>query len=348
MNKKTFFHLLTASTLPIILVIILYNLSEKINHWNNNFTRLFPPHFLYNPRLLALRYNSFYLAGMSRSTIYLGNVTAPSFLLMVNYDLTDSGHLILQVPEQIKIVAPAIQVFVDSPNIFMMEGNTPRILRGNLTHPYMTDCKYQGDGFNASTMISAQSFALRTYSQQNGRNMLAKSDLSGEKCKDFPAILTTKGDGIFSLDGSLFRDQNTGILNYVYFYRNEFLSLDTNLNIIAKGKTIDTIHTPQIKLSRIISENNTTFSAPPLLVNKISCADSGFLFINSGLMANNENEDSFKSGAVVDIYSLKNGEYIYSFYVPDDNGVKMKSFQVYKHRLVALYDQSMMSFSMHY
>jgi hypothetical protein len=346
-NKK-FILLFFCLVISTGLVFILFRYSKRANHKNNAFSRLFPPHFLSNPKQLELKYNSFYLAGFSKTNIFLGNITAAAFLLKTNYDLTDSGHIILQVPPETGVVADAIQVFVDSPDIYMMEGVTPRVLHGSLLDPHMADMGYHGLPFNSVSIISNQTFALRTYDPSLEENIMAKSTIGPGKTQRFPGILTRRGDGVFSLDGNLIRDPHSRNLVYVYFYRNEFLYMDSNLNILMKGKTIDSIHTPQLKVARILSAGTITFSAPRLIVNRSSCADSGFLFVNSGLRARNEYEVSFDENSVIDIYSLKNGEYLYSFYVPDDHHVKMRSFQVFNHRLIVLYDHSISTFSMNF
>ena len=330
------------------MVIIIFSFSQRLNHRNNNFTRLFPPHFLSNARQLDLKYNSYYFAGFTKKSIFLGNVTAAAFLLKTNYDLNDSSHYILKIPPEIPMVAPAIKVYIDSPDIIMLEGISSRILHGNLIKSAMEDCGYKGLFFNESCVISSKSFAFRTFDQKFEENILGKSTFNPTTIHRFPDILTRRGDGVFSVDGQLVKDPSTRNLAYVYFYRNEFIYMDTNLNIILKGKTIDSIQTPQIKIARINSESTTTFSAPPLLVNKTCCADSNFLFINSGLRARNEYEDSYGQSSVIDIYSLKNGEYLYSFYIPDDNHKKIRSFQVFNHRLVALFDHTIMTFNVQY
>ena len=328
--------------------MIIFKYSKSKNHRNNDFNRLFPPYFIYNPKQIELSFNSFYLAGITKNNIYLGNITAPAFLLKLNYDLTDTSHLILKVPSRIEIASNAIRVCVDSPDIYMMEGISPKVLHGALNDLNLTDSYYNGVRFNTSSIISRSSFVLRTYDQVLERNILAKSTIQPKKTERFPNILTKRGDGIFSIDGNLTMDQYTRQLVYVYYYRNEYICLDTNLNIISKGKTIDSVHTPQIKLSKIFSEETTTFSAPPLTVNKTSCVDSGFLFVNSSLKAKNEDEFSFENNSVIDIYSLKNDEYQYSFYIPDHHHIKMKSFRVLNHQLIALYDHSLFTFSIHF
>lgn len=340
--------LLLSSAFSIIIIVCLFRYSKIINHKNNHFTRLFPPHFLTNPKQMNLPYNSFYLAGLTHSSIYLGNSTDATLLLKTNFNLNTSENIPLHTPTGIKVVVSAIKIFIDSPYIYMMEGITPKVFNGNLHDTILITNKYQKITFNAFNIISNKSYVIRSYDPIINKNILIKSSFSESKTEIFKNILTSGEDGVFSLDGMLVKDRQTHNIVYLYYYRNEFLYLDSNLNILFKGKTIDSIHNPEIKLSKIISTGATTFSAPPLTVNRTSCADSRFLYVNSKLKAKNEDESSFENNSVIDIYSLKNGDYVYSFYIPDHLSYKMKSFQIINHNLVALYDHSLMTFSLQY
>jgi hypothetical protein len=329
-------------------VAVLYIYSQKANHRNNPFTRLFPPQFLGLSKQIELKFNSFYLSGCTKNNIYLGNKTAAAFLLITNYALTDSGHKLLSTGSDIKMSVPDIKLIIDSPDIYILEGVSPNVLHGTLNNPVMADLFYQGPHFDAVSLISKSSLAIRTYDESSKEYMLGKSNFVIGRSVRYPEILMKRGDGLFSLDGLLLKDSFTGQLVYVYFYRNEFISMDSNMHVLLRGKTIDSIHTPQLKVTSIVSEGTITLSSPPLFVNKAACADSGFLFVNSGLMAKNEDEEDFSKNSVIDIYSLKNGEYVYSFYVPDEQHGKLKSFAVSNHHLIGLYDHTLITFKMNF
>jgi hypothetical protein len=345
---KKIFSLLICAIASTGIVFSLFIYSQNINHQKNSFTRLFPPHFLSKPRLLELSLNSFYLAGYTKSNFFLGNRTAAAFVLQSNYSLSDTQHLILRTPASISIIASAIRVMIDSPDVFMLEGITPRKLSGHFPNLVMTEDNFVGPPFNAVITLSKGSLLLRAYDDSLHKNILVSSNAVGKEIRLFPNILVAIGDGVFSLDGNISKDFTTGNIVYVYFYRNEFVCLDSNIKVIYQGHTIDSIQTPHIKLSRILSDQATTFSAPPLMVNYTACANADYLFVNSKLKAKNEDDLSFKENSVIDIYSLKSGEYRYSFYIPDHDHGKIKSFQVVDHKLVALYDHSLLTFWMQY
>ena len=122
--------------------------------------------------------------------------------------------------------------------------------------------------------------------------------------------------------------------------------MDTSLNLIYRGKTIDTTTTVKIKLSRINTTHQITFGAPPTLVNKHSCVFGNDLFISSGLLAKNENENSVKGSSVIDVYDLRKGQYRFSFYIPDYEGFKLKGFVVSGKKIIGIFDHYLVSYDL--
>jgi hypothetical protein len=66
---------------------------------------------------------------------------------------------------------------------------------------------------------------------------------------------------------------------------------------------------------------------PPPIVNKKSTVSEKYLFINSGLKANNEEKELFSEYSVIDVYSVEDGKYQFSFYLPKHRGIKTNKFQ---------------------
>jgi len=133
---------------------------------------------------------------------------------------------------------------------------------------------------------------------------------------------------------------------YIYFYRNQFICLDTNLNIIYTGRTIDTNSVAKIKLAEIKSENKKTFFTPPKVINKFNCVAGESIFINSTLNANNEDNSFFRTHSAIDVYSLKTGRYCYSFYLPEIEGKKIQSFRVIDKTLIAIQGRYLVTYTL--
>jgi hypothetical protein len=344
-RKLLVLSLLTA--LGSTVIIMLYFISDKVNHRPNGFIRLFPPH-LSTPRdILDIKFDSYYFAGATNKSIYLGNSTSPTTILRVNYLLSDTEHINLYLPK-IKISQSATEVYVDSPFVFMQNGVFPVILQGVLSSPILRPLEFEKSFFTMTSRISNASFVIRTYDEKKKQNILAKETLDPPRIRYAADILEKQVDGIFCTDGSLLYDKNSRKLVYIYFYRNQFITMDTNLNVIYHGRTIDTNSRAKIKIDKIASDDKVTFSSPPLVVNGHSSIDSNWIYINSELRANNETVDAFDQFSVIDVYYLNSGIYKFSFYVPRFNDKKMNSFKIYGHTLFALYGEHLLSYRLNF
>ena len=155
----------------------------------------------------------------------------------------------------------------------------------------------------------------------------------------YPDILTKQIDGLFCTDGMLNYDPGTQILVYIYYYRNEFILLDKNLNIIKTGHTIDTTKIARIKVANINSDKSTNLAAPPEFINLRSSISGDWLFIQSPVKAINEQEDEFSNNSVIDIYTISDDKYRFSIYIPDLNHKKISAFQVRGKNLYAIQDK---------
>jgi hypothetical protein len=332
----------------LLLIAVLYILSDKLNHKKNGFIRIIPPDRIMPMKTRDIKYADYYIAGITSHHIYLGNIQAPGHLLVTDYTLRDTQHLQLYSSDTSKFAWNAVKVLIDSPDIYMTEGITPSILKGSMPSFNISRCRIDSIRFSISVPISEESFVFRTYSPRLKQQILIKKTFDSPHFKIILFELEKQSDGIFSTDGMLLYEHNQAYLIYVYFYRNLFVCLDTNLNQVYKGKTIDTISIAKIKIENIKSENEQTFSSPPLLVNKKSCVNGKWFFVNSKLKANNENKELFNHSSVIDIYSTKNGQYNFSFYLPDYNGKKLNDFRVYDNTLIALFDQYIRIFKLNF
>lgn len=142
-------------------------------------------------------------------------------------------------------------------------------------------------------------------------------------------------NGIIPVDGAFSYDPVTAVLVYHYYRKNGFITLDTNLSRINKGRTVDTVIKGIVKIKAV--NGNFTLAAPPQIVNGRACADNGKLYINGRLKADNEVTKDFRNHTVIDVYDLLKGIYLYSFYVPVFNGQKMNTFGISGDKLICLY-----------
>ena len=339
--KNTPTYILTLATLFALATIsILYLVSDKHqNHRYASFERYFLTDALIATDTLNLNYTGYYFAGQTNHSIYLSHPRNPTQLIAVNHTLRDTTHYVLRVDNN-NLKYRAIRVTIDSPYFYMADGTQPFIYKGILggtATPWITDIR-----FTKCIPLSHSSAALITI--RNMENTVIKK-IKGLKAVAYPDLLEEQGEGIFSTDGLFRYDRHTARLLYIYFYRNQYLITDTTFHSVLRGHTIDSISQAKIKTTRISAGRAVTMNAPALKVNNDCAVYNNTLYVYSNLLSKNENAKTFERAAVIDVYNLATPRYQHSYYLPFYNGEKPKEFIRTENFLFALYETSLIRFT---
>lgn len=331
MKHKQFFILTGCAVFCVFTLFLLYAFSPLSKEmFRADFTRRFiSPQILSRTSTMDLGVNSYYFAGVSNSAVYLGNATSPFHVLMSDLNLTDSQHVSIDLVGIDTVKNPrAFKLTVKSPYVYLAHGSIPEIFRGNVgqwtVKRFMPDST---DFFVEAVPISKSSFAMRSFSLKEEGYELAKKYSNGSFKFNF-ALLEKQIDGVFCVDGKLHYNDSLNRLVYLYNYRNEFIVADTNMNLIYRGHTIDPFSRAKIKVSQVKKGQESTLSAPPMLINGASQTSGKYLFIHSNLLSKNEVKEKFLNSSVLDIYNLLNGTYIGSFYIPNQNSERISDFVI--------------------
>lgn len=233
----------------------------------------------------------------------------------------------------------------------VVTNETGEILRlGNKSDYY----KINNLKFDLSTGKSANTIFLRSYIghgiDRHFEILKVKLNDTASVQKSF--ILPKQIDGIFCVDGRMIYDDKNARLYYMYYYRGEFLCLDTNLNLIYKAKTIDTVRIAKVKVKNyteatngINLSKNTIMSASPL-VNNYFAVDADKIYIKSNLKAENQTLSEFRISNSIDVYSTNNGRYLYSFYIPKVYNSKLLEFKVRDSYFYGLYHAGLVAYDL--
>lgn len=331
----------------IVLVLILYAFAEKPNDKKNGFSRKVLPKAATLERSLELKYPAYYIAGHSAEHIYLGNYSASLHLLAADQNLKDTQQLRLMIPSGERYAWKLAKIMVDSPAVYMAEGSTPTLYRGTLDDLNMRRFLPQSCFFNVLQNISATSFISRSIhmdSLGNSRNILTKIKTDSPYVSLGKDVIKKQVDGIFCTDGTLDYDKQTGKLVYVYHYRNEFITLDTNLHMLYTGHTLDTNTRAKIQVARLPT-GVSKFSAPPAYVNSLARVADNRIYILSTLVADNEHWQVRRDTEIIDVYSLNDGKYIHTLYIPLQEKGRINDFIVKGDQLFALCDHTLNAYT---
>lgn len=346
MMTKTVWALFTCFAGSITLVVVLMLMSGNLSKRPNSFLRALPPHPVIQMATFDVGFNSYYIAGASNKSFFLGNATAPLHVLRFDLSLSDSQSIKIEMDKYIDTRFWSVKVRVDSPAFYMTDGTVPVILKGNV-RDWKIDGKMTGGAYFVDIEpLGWNSFAIRSLSAKSHEYVLGREIPELERVEFKDGILEKQIDGQFCVDGMMEFDNEGERLIYVYYYRNQFIVMDSLMNVQNRGRTIDTTSVAKLRVAKIRSDNSVTLASPPAMVNKHMSVYGNWLFVDSDLMARNESERDFRKVSVIDVYDVVTGTYQFSFYLAHFSGMKVSDFKVVKHRLIAVFGRHIVVFKM--
>lgn len=350
MTKSQRYILLACVIVCSSFLLMLYFASPlSQNLYRGGFNRKFIPNSnLKEVATLNLDKGSYYVAGQTANHVYLGKVLEPFKLIILDVKEAAIETAKLQIDNEKQLEKePGFSIKIDSPYYFISNGVLPAIYRGKLNmwkaERFMPDSAF----FVEAIPLSGNSFALRSNSTLSQQFELAK------ECKiDSPffqfkyGLLKKQVDGYFCVEGSLHRSEDMQSLIYLYAYRNQFLVLDTNLNLMHEYHTIDTFSHAKVRVANIASKGYSTLAVPPTQININGIAFENKFIVQSNLMAKNEDQQEFESSSTFDIYELATGLYLQSFHIPDYNRMKVQDFTISDGRLIAVFGKNLVLYDL--
>lgn len=334
--KKTAVQVCLLAVVGIVLVIVLFRLSENKIHHNNGFSRRIPHSPVKMLKGISLEHNSFYLAGYTNGKIYLGNNSAPKHILEVDTSLTHQNAYRLNQDNHNFKFATA-QVRVKDGYYYFADGTIAVIYRGS-TKDWKGVPIYNGTTkFSTYEVIDSSNFTVRALHPKTGENYLALIDIHNntlaQKATD---ILEKKIDGVFDTDGVLSYNPKLKTTLYTYYYRNQYLLTKPTLDSIVKGKTIDTLQQVDLKFAYLNEGREKKFATQPEKINTYATTAGNYLYIKSKRLGKYDRAQMLKDASIIDVYQLNNNSYQFSFYFYNYKGEEIKSFKVYDDIIVGL------------
>ncbi len=345
-QKKTLLLLATLTIIGISIVALLFAFSEKKMHRNNAFQRRYPHQQAYKVNQLDIKYNSYYFAGISADSIYLGNTTAPSHILSIGLKSYDTAQRSIQLHDD-AISLRSLKTIVADSVFYSWDGSIPAVFKGKTKNFSATRSITTGMPFLRAEYIDIDQFAVRVFDNTTTKNVLGKLSLKDSILPTlYPYLLTANSDPFFDTDGLLLYNQQLQKVVYVYFYRNEFVVADRNFSLDYIGKTIDTISYSQLDVHNIASKQHRKMGKNPIFVNLRAATYGNYLFIQSDRLGKFEQEEVIKSAFIIDVYNLKENTYVFSFYLYHQGHSKLNEFMVAGNKLFALVNNYLITYKL--
>src|SRR5690606_7680701 len=172
MKTKIFYIVLTI-VISSLVVIGLFVSSEHIMKKENPFVRRFMPHHIDKAEYLNLEFNSYYIAGLTTDTIYLGNYTAPLLITAVPIDLKTKAEHKIKLDETQRSFR-SLTVKVQNNHFYVSDGTTPIIYKGSIVNWYAKKFMEDKIYFSLLQPIKDDSFVFRSQRASTGEHVLGK------------------------------------------------------------------------------------------------------------------------------------------------------------------------------
>ncbi|TCC87849.1 hypothetical protein [Pedobacter hiemivivus] len=338
MVKKTMLALLISLSIFTAFYIYSNRNSNLKTGFNRTFSKRMP--LLKSKTILEKEKYSILEVKSDRITLYKKN--KPYEMLAINLALQSRATNEVAILKNVSFTG-LISVAERNNYTFIMSGGASKAYRIGFDKNKVISSKLDSIPFNHAEVISPNSFVYMSKKkvEKISRRAIKKVSWQGQELNMY--LPEMQIDGYFCNDGRLRYDPDSKLFVYLFYYRGNFVCLDTNLKMQYQAKTIDTVK--KSKIHFLVKNGMKTHTTPPNLVNKKMSIADGKVYIQSALKADNEKESDFNFQEVIDIYDLKDGKYSVSFYLPRIDRQKLTEFKVYKKQIIALYRNTLAVFT---
>jgi len=317
--------------------LLLFSLNaaiDKPNKYKNGFNRNITTNALQIDKEIPLPGDASTICNVTNETVYLQSEKAGVVYFTKDFKRMDTLRLAVSV-------VPALRhpffTIVHFPNVFILDVNGRRLVKGNFQTGGSSAIALQTPGPDSKPVwLSDRKIVVRCVDTATLDALFYKIDpLEGNAAIE-KNVSERLGDAGFINDGTLLYDAKLQQLVFVNYYSNRISVFDTNLALLNRYHTIDTVTRAGVSLS--ISKQgikSVTHKKPPRMINGPTSVYDAVLYVRSYLKGDNEQE--FDNNIPIDRYSLTSGKYIGSIYLPYQSREKLESFMVTDKYLYALF-----------
>lgn len=238
--RNCYLNLALLTLIGIGTIKILLQISESKQFQRNNFVRIFPPVAVKRENTADLKYNSYYFAGADQHNYLFRQYTAPALVLELDSILKNRQRHYITLTHDESNFAPRQLCVLDS-FFYLIDGATPYIFRGK-TRDWKAELKMKNTSeFSIAEVIDSTQIVFRALDNKNNENILGTIKFAAGRApesKYHSELLQKQIDGIFDTDGTMQYNSYLKKIVYIYYYRNEFIVTDKDLNLYYRGNTI--------------------------------------------------------------------------------------------------------------
>lgn len=326
----------SASMMGLIALMFIFRPKPEVL-LDDNFTRHYQDLRLTEKQVFPLAYNSYYIAGINDSTVYLGNSTGFTHGLQVDIHTGERQDVSIQIPQAPEEFAALPKWQVWENDFYIGEGVSPSLYKGKvgdwIAEEFMEVIPY----FNEWVVIDTTEFLLRALQASTKKYVLATYH-NDEPYVGLHDVLEQESENLFQADGELIWQASAQKWIYLYFYRNKMIIGDMDFEEIKNIPLLYSLDHSNFKTHR--GRNETYLRENPVAVlQDIIRIHNDLYFVRSQVMGEGEQKNEFLSQHTIDVYSL--AEYQYSFALPYYQGEKARDYNITDQYIIVLYPTSL-------
>ncbi len=328
-------HLLIGSLLAISLVLALFFLQPQPKLLeDHSFSRSYYTGEIKEIASQKLAYNSYYLAGVKDSLVYLGNSTGFTHGLVWNYHTSDTLHFKIELPDAPESFKALPKWKVYEGYFYMAEGVTPSIYKGKVDEWIAKEFMPQVPYFSDWVAIDSTRFILRALQASTQKYVLVDYK-DTEPYVTIHNVLVQENENLFEVDGNLIWNTKKQQIGYLYFYKNQLPSWNLNFSKVEKLDLLYASDLAEIQTNKGRDGTHLRDNPTSALHSK-AIAHNDHWFVHSQVLGKGDIDAGMQKYNLIDVYHNDTG-YKYSIAIPRRNGVEIREFYINDIYLIALY-----------
>ncbi len=327
-------------TINMTIIVLLVTFSSKKKQISD-FHRVWIPEFASLEKVYNISKPTGYIAGLSDRFVYIGDREEVTNLLILDILKERIQQVKIHVEGAVDSSFNRAYLKVDSCCFYIKNGAKPVLFRGETGQWIARPVSLPEVSYSVVIPLSSNSYAIRTLIDSGNtgikKRVLGKIKENSEQVYLNTALPESQEDGYFSTRGTFRYSRERQLFTYTYLYRNQYLVIDTSLNLFLRKSTIAPLDRQKLKPMEI-RKDLYTLASPTTIINNSSQLCDKWLFVHSNVNTKNDILP-LREAMVIDVYDIIAGEYRFSFCLRHDRDLKANSFMLDKSRLAAVFGQ---------
>ncbi|MBD3905404.1 hypothetical protein NAL32_12830 [Chryseobacterium sp. Ch-15] len=285
-------------------------------------------------KTILLPAHSYYFAGHHGDSIFLGHHKTPLLLSTIVPDFKSVKVDTIRL-NNYKYDFISVTINVLYPYFSVSDGKVPVVFEGKLPSLTAYDTGIDRLYFSRLYMLAPHQYVFKTMLVKTKESELGILNTSSKEYLINPDVLQTKSNSVFDTDGNIVIDHEQKHIFYLPLYRSQIISTDFKLENIQRKNTLDSLSHIELETKTLENGQTKLLKSPPE-INRAQTVANGKFYNVSRMRGKNESYRDFRKNDIIDVYGASSMRYLHSFYLKNDEKVKIRSILSTKHYLYVL------------